>query len=159
MHVSPLVEKYVLTYFEVMHLHFCFEHCLLAMPRCIRVTIGARQFSLGQNFDSTMSSSCTHRRWSTGMVWVDVRRECDTHDYQVYAMNDNSMSTACVHKYKAIPDQPEFQLLIRELPQLLEGYLAVCAYCLQCGTRCNRCVGCAMRDTHTQCHEAVHCMS
>ena len=23
-----------------------------------------------------------------------------------------------------------------------------CTDCLQCGTRCNRCVGCAMRDTH-----------
>ena len=71
-----------------------------------------------------------------------------------------------MHKYKTVPDQPEFQLLVREPPQLLEGDLAacvcisnkagvcrvyqidVCTDCLQCGTVCNRYMGCVLRDTH-----------
>ena len=122
---SPFVEMYALTYFDVMHLHFCFEHCLRCMPRCSRVIMGARQFSFGQNLDSQTTPSCMHMQYGTGMmVWVNARCDCEAHDSQLPGMHGESISTKCVHTYKTVPEQLQFELLVRERPQIIERDLA-----------------------------------
>ena len=120
----PFVGMYALTYFGVMHLHFCLLHCLRCKPRCTRVTMGARHPSLGQNRDSTRILSCMYMQCGTGMVWMNARCDCGTHDSHLSVMPGKSLSTKCVHTYKAVPNHPQVELLVRELPQFVEGDLA-----------------------------------
>ena len=112
----PFVGMYVPTYLGVMHLHFCLVHCLRCKPRCTRVSMGARHPSLGQNRDSTTTLSCMYMQCGTGMVWMNARCDYGTHDSQLSAMHGKSLSTKCVHTYKTVPEQPQFELLVRERP-------------------------------------------
>jgi len=102
---SPFVGMYALTYFGVMHLHFCLVHCFLTKLRCIRVSIGARHSSLGQNIDSMTIPSCVYMQCDTDMTGVNTRCECGTHGSQLSAMHGKSLATKWVHTYKTVPDQ------------------------------------------------------
>ena len=146
----PFVGMYALTYFGVMHLHFCLLHCLRVTPRCIRVSMGARHPSLGQNRDSTRILSCMYMQCGTGMVWMNARCDCGTHDSQLSAMHGKSLSTKCVHTYKAVPNHLQVEVTSHR------------AYVYR--TRPTSChcdmntIVCAMHE-HMHCHEAVQCMS
>ena len=55
---------------------------------------------------------------------MNARCDCDTHDSHLSAVYGKSLSTKCVHTYKAVPNHHQFELLVRELPQSVEGDLA-----------------------------------